>query len=122
MPVKQPIHPSMLPKLDPQYIAFHNTHIAHLTPPHTLPWDPAIRALPNVPGGSDPLPVQSIVDYEISTNTKVRVYTPEGEAPTGGWPALLFFHGGGWTLGGIGSEAAFCTKMAVRKCDPCRTL
>ncbi len=28
----------------------------------------------------------------------VRIYTPEGKGP---FPALMFFHGGGWVLGDL---------------------
>ncbi|KAJ3511130.1 hypothetical protein NMY22_g15750 [Coprinellus aureogranulatus] len=90
----QPIHPSLLSKLDPQYIQFHSKHIVNLVPPHTLPWDPAIRNAPAVPGGSEPLPVGKIQDFDVG-KTKVRAYTPEGNAPEGGWNTFIFFHGGG---------------------------
>lgn len=109
----QPIHPSFISKLDPQYLAFHNAHLTHLVPPHTLPWDPAIRNAPAVPGGSDALPVWKVKDFAVG-KTRVRTYTPHGEVPEGGWPVFIFFHGGGWTLGNISSEASFSTNMAVR--------
>ncbi|KZT02660.1 Alpha/beta hydrolase fold-3 [Laetiporus sulphureus 93-53] len=44
----------------------------------------------------------------------MRVFTPEGSAPLSGWPVLLYFHGGGWTLGNIDTESAFCTNMCKR--------
>ncbi|TFK22420.1 hypothetical protein FA15DRAFT_671538 [Coprinopsis marcescibilis] len=109
---KQPIHPSFLERLVPEYIEFHNKHVVHLTPPHTLPWSSEIRNAPAVPGGSDPLTVGKIEDFDI-TYTKVRAFTPIGEPPVGGWPVFIFFHGGGWTLGSIGSENSFCTNMCV---------
>ncbi|KAL3496083.1 Alpha/Beta hydrolase protein [Aspergillus germanicus] len=37
-----------------------------------------------------------------------RVYTPSG---TGPFPVHLNFHGGGWVLGGLASEAAWCRSM-----------
>ncbi len=33
---------------------------------------------------------------------RVRRYRPDRPAPPGGWPALLYLHGGGWMLGGLG--------------------
>ncbi|KAF5984241.1 d-amino-acid oxidase [Fusarium coicis] len=39
---------------------------------------------------------------------KVRIYTPEGPGP---FPVHLNFHGGGWVLGGLQSEAAWCRHM-----------
>ena len=75
-------------------------------------------------------------DYNLQ-NTKFRSFTPEGAAPSKGWPVLIYFHGGeihitnllvgveldrgtdlrflgGWTLGNIGSETAMATNMCVR--------
>ncbi|KAJ8487512.1 hypothetical protein ONZ45_g14312 [Pleurotus djamor] len=109
----QAIHPSVLHRLDPEYIAFHNIHVAHIVPPHTLPWDPSIRTAGGLPGGSEPLSVGKIEDHSLS-HCKVRVYTPEGSPPSGGWPVFIFYHGGGWTLGNIGTEASFSTNMCVR--------
>lgn len=50
------------------------------------------RTVPG-PGGSIPL----------------RVYTPAG---TGPFPALVFFHGGGWVLGSIEGSDATCRSLA----------
>jgi hypothetical protein len=129
---KQPLHPSVIPRLDPEYVEFHTKHILNLVAPHTLPWSPEIRNGPAVPGASAPLSVAKTQDYDLP-NTKFRAFTPEGEPPAGGWPLFIFFHGGllsqlnscqntsdkefhvgGWTLGNIGSETAFCTNMSVR--------
>ncbi|KAH9046257.1 alpha/beta hydrolase fold-domain-containing protein [Lactarius hengduanensis] len=104
------LHPSIIPRLDPEYAAFHNEHIIHLPQAHELPWDPAIRNMPHVPGSSAPLPVGRVEDHHLS-RCKVRVFTPEGPRPQRGWPVFIFFHGGGWTLGNINSENAFCTNM-----------
>ncbi|THU97426.1 hypothetical protein K435DRAFT_662798 [Dendrothele bispora CBS 962.96] len=113
---KQPLHPSVISKLDPEYIEFHNSTLQYITPPHTLPWDPALRNAPAVPGGTEPLKVGSVKDFEM-THTNFRAFTPEGEVPEKGWPVFIFFHGGGWTFGNIGSEQGFSTNMCVRaKC------
>lgn len=90
---KQPLHPSVVPRLDPQYAEFHNAELQYITPPHTLPWDPAIRNAPAVPGGSTPLKVGQTKDFDL-THTKFRSFTPEGEKPAAGWPVFIFFHGG----------------------------
>jgi acetyl esterase/lipase len=97
----QPLHPSMLGKLDPEYIDFHNKHVISIVPPHTLPWDPSIRNAPTVPGASEPLPVGKTHDINI-TNTKCRVFTPEGQPPKDGWPVFIWFHGG-----------AFCSRTGA---------
>ncbi|KAJ7134470.1 alpha/beta hydrolase fold-domain-containing protein [Mycena epipterygia] len=112
----QPIHPSIIPRLDPEYVAFHNEKLAQMIPPHTVPWTPALRNAPTVPGGSDPLPVGSTEDIAL-TYTKFRAFTPEGASPANGWPCFIFFHGGGWTFGNISSENSFSTNMCIRaKC------
>lgn len=98
----QPLHPSMVPLLDPEYVIFHNTHITHIVPPHTLPWSPELRKAPTVPGGSVPLQVGGVRDYEMqvptgsgnSASVKLRAFTPEGSPPEDGWPVFIFFHGG----------------------------
>ncbi|KAJ7069901.1 alpha/beta hydrolase fold-domain-containing protein [Mycena amicta] len=114
--IRQPIHPSMLSRLDPEYVQFHNNSLATIVPPHTLPWDPALRNAPAVPGGSAPLPVGATQDIDLSY-TKFRAFAPEGTAPATGWPCFIFFHGGGWTFGNIGAENSFSTNMCTRaKC------
>ena len=91
---QQPIHPSVIPKLDPEYLQFHNEHLQYITPPHTLPWDPSIRNRPALSGSSEPLVVGKTQDYDLP-NAKFRSFTPEGTAPsTQGWPVLIYFHGG----------------------------
>ncbi len=38
----------------------------------------------------------------------LRIYTPEGKGP---FPALVFFHGGGWVLGDLESHDALCRAL-----------
>ncbi|KAJ7147544.1 alpha/beta hydrolase fold-domain-containing protein [Mycena crocata] len=112
----QPIHPSMIARLDPDYVEFHNAKLAQIVPPHTIPWTPTLRDAPAVPGGSEPLVVGKTEDISL-THTKFRAFTPKGESPANGWPVFIFFHGGGWTFGNIGSENSFSTNMCNRaKC------
>jgi acetyl esterase/lipase len=89
----QPLHPEIIPRLDPDYRKFHDEVLQYIVPPHTLPWDPALRNAPAVPGGSLPLEVASTKDYELS-HCMVRVFSPKGDAPANGWPVFIFFHGG----------------------------
>lgn len=88
-----PIHPSMIARLDAEYVAFHNANLLDVKPTHLLPWDPAIRNGPAVPGGSPSLEVAKIQDFELS-KCPVRVFWPKGEKPEGGWSVFIFFHGG----------------------------
>ena len=91
MPVT--LHPSIIPRLDPEYATFHNEHIIHLPRAHELPWDPSIRETQVIPGCSEPLPVGRVEDFDLS-RCRVRVFTPEEPQPESGWPVLVFFHGG----------------------------
>src|SRR5262249_58080230 len=38
-----------------------------------------------------------------------RLYRPEGSGPL---PLLVYFHGGGWVLGGLASHDALCRSLA----------
>ena len=89
----QPIHPDFLPKLLPEYVAHHNATTLWGPSCHQIPWDPAIRLGPPVIGGSTPLKVGGTKDISLG-KFKVRVFTPEGDAPEGGWPVFIYFHGG----------------------------
>ncbi|KAM6501397.1 alpha/beta hydrolase fold domain containing protein [Amanita muscaria] len=107
----QPLHPSVIPKLDPEYIEFHNATFQYLPPVYAIPWNPAFRG-PKLPGTTKPLEVGKIQDYEL-TNTDCRTYTPPGEKPQSGWPLFITFHGGGWMFGRIDSDASFATRMCL---------
>jgi acetyl esterase len=57
-------------------------------------------------------PVEKVEDRTIplaGRSLPIRVYTPTGEAP---YPALVFYHGGGWVLGSIESHDAVCRELA----------
>ncbi len=41
----------------------------------------------------------------------VRVYTPEGSGP---FPALVFFHGGGWVLSNLDTHDGICRQLAKK--------
>lgn len=52
-------------------------------------------------------------DYTLDA-LAVRVYHPSDRPPTGGWPTLLYLHGGGWSLGGLDSHDWFAYSIAQR--------
>jgi len=123
------IDSSILERLDPEYVAFHNAHLLDCVPTEYRPWDPKIREEPAVPGASQPREVGSIKDFSLS-KTSIRTFTPKSERPPNGWPALIWLHGGslaskyvtteptnhdfkkgGWTLGNIDSESSFITQI-----------
>lgn len=41
----------------------------------------------------------------------IRIYTPEGNAP---FPALVYFHGGGWVIGTLDTVDTVCRALANR--------
>lgn len=42
----------------------------------------------------------------------VRSYRPAGVAKTEALPALVYFHGGGWTIGDLDTHDVFCRQLA----------
>ncbi len=44
----------------------------------------------------------------------LRLYLPEGPPPTGGWPVLLYLHGGGWNMGNHQTHDWFAFAIARR--------
>ncbi|CCO34861.1 hypothetical protein BN14_08970 [Rhizoctonia solani AG-1 IB] len=111
-----PIHSDIAPHLDAEYAAFHNKYLADRPAIHKLPWDPACRVGPINLGGLEPCKVGSVRDLTIPGATppvNVRVFTPPGERPEGGWPVLAYFHGGGWVLGNIDTENSFSARTCL---------
>lgn len=88
-PVLQPLHPSVRDALDPQYVKYHDEVVQFAPAAHERgPFHPSHRG-PPLPGGSAIRPVGSVKDYDLG-KFQVRVFTPEGQAPSTGWPALLW--------------------------------
>ncbi len=59
-------------------------------------------------------PFYKIWDHTVSAgdhDIPVRIFSPQAK---GDFPALLFFHGGGWVTGNIDSYDKVCTVMAHR--------
>ena len=54
-----------------------------------------------------------VADIDLK-GLRVRGYTPPGEAPPGGWPTLLYLHGGGWDLGNLDTHDWFAHALAQR--------
>lgn len=118
-----PIHPDILPLVDPQYVEFYNKYIINQQQVHYQPVAASRTSGVLIPGAGEPLKVASIKDYNFARKdsqgelVSVRVFTPSGEAPEGGWPGFLYMHGGGWVLGNINTENVHCTNWCARaKC------
>ncbi|KAI5464087.1 Alpha/Beta hydrolase protein [Mariannaea sp. PMI_226] len=110
----QPLHPAIRDKLDPQYVEHHDNYLQYMVPNELTPWNASSRtakgAVSLPPGGTKPIPVGSIEDYDVS-GFKVRVYTPTGECDDRGWPVLVWCHGGGWVNGNLNSGTDYCTQF-----------
>ena len=118
-----PLHPSVKDKLDPVYVDFYNDHIFDKQQVHLQPVSASRTSGILIPGGGPKLPVGKTEDIQIQRRetegpgVPVRVFTPEGERPSDGWPVMVYYHGGGWVLGNIETENTVCTNLCKRaKC------
>ncbi|RVX73085.1 hypothetical protein B0A52_02211 [Exophiala mesophila] len=108
-----PIHPNMLDRLDPVFVDLYNKYVAN-TP--NKPIDLAfLRSKYSVlySYGTGPAPdVARIYDTKIPVAPGVeidaRVYEPSSDGP---WPVHVDFHGGGWGLGDLDTEAHICKHI-----------
>ncbi|WP_311270953.1 alpha/beta hydrolase [Sphingobium sp. WCS2017Hpa-17] len=73
---------------------------------------PAMRDAMNQAGASLPSPWVAVSDHSAD-GVPVRLYKPH-RPPADNLPLLIFFHGGGWMLGGIESHDAPCRMIADR--------
>ncbi|KAH6696927.1 Alpha/Beta hydrolase protein [Plectosphaerella plurivora] len=104
------------PGLDPAWVRMWNEHGSAMVRADEVTLeeyhrDPAKYSFtyPTYPGPD----VHAVEDRDVPVTrpagtVAVRIYTPEGSGP---FPVHLNFHGGGWVLGGLGSEAAWCRHM-----------
>jgi acetyl esterase len=63
---------------------------------------------------SAPPAVQSVTDHAIAAETgqiTVREYRPAGNTALTPLPALLYLHGGGWTIGDIETHDVLCRSL-----------
>lgn len=92
-----PIHPSVLPLLDPEFVRLYNEHVAN-TPSGPIDLS-VLRSKYSVlySYGTGPAPACArIYDTTVPGHNgdliPVRVYEPVSQGP---WPAHIDFHGGG---------------------------
>ncbi len=114
------LHPTIKDKLDPVYADFYNKHIFDKQPVHLQPVAASRTSGVLIPGAGPKLPVGKTEDLRIrrretdGPDIPIRVFTPEGERPSDGWPVMLYYHGGGWVLGNLDTENVVCTNLCAR--------
>ncbi|CAP61385.1 uncharacterized protein PODANS_4_270 [Podospora anserina S mat+] len=115
------IEEHILPKLDPEFLQYFIDVIAKQPPAHTIPIE-EVRKSPQKhqpPCALDSSKEKGVGDHVVSsqdgTSIPVRVYHPvedeRGVVRPGPHPVHLNFHGGGFVLGDLHSEAGLCLVM-----------
>lgn len=100
--------------LDPQVQAMRAQRVKENIPPlYTLSVEQARQAdLASIRAGAgSPEPVAQIIDRPIpgpAGDLPIRLYRPEGD---GLFPTLIYFFGGGWTLGTIDTSDGICRSL-----------
>jgi acetyl esterase len=102
--------------LDPQARAFLDQLAAMGAPPLTEATPEQARAAMSAMAaiGGEPEEKAATEDRAIpgpSGDIPVRIYRPGGEARL---PAIVFFHGGGFVIGDIGTHDGMCHQLATR--------
>ena len=114
-----PLHESVAPLLDPEYVNFYNKNTINMQQVHLQ--SVAASRLSGLPIGAGPMqPVKATHDYHIERldskgpPVMVRVFTPNGVMPENGWPVSIYYHGGGWVLGDVKTENVVCSNICAR--------
>lgn len=115
-----PLHPSVVPRIDPVYASFYNEHIIGKQQVHLQPVEASRSSGVLIPGAGPSYPVAKAEDLSFprkqssGPDVRVRCFTPQGPRPERGWPCLFYFHGGGWVLGNIDTENVIATNLCGR--------
>ncbi|MBV60142.1 MAG: hypothetical protein CMH65_02450 [Nevskiales bacterium] len=112
----QPLHPSMAGKLDPVFEKLYNDHVAN-TPMKPIDLGKLRENYSRLYSyGTGPAPdvgktYDTTFPLEDGTEIPLRVYEP---ATPGPWPVHIDYHGGGWGLGDLETEAHICQHLCVK--------
>jgi acetyl esterase/lipase len=115
----QPLHPSVAPHLDPTFADLYNEHVAN-TP--NRPIDLALLrskysvlySYGQAPGPEVGRVYDSTVEGHDGAELAVRVYEPATKPVGGVWPVHVDYHGGGWGLGDLDTEAHICRHICAK--------
>ncbi|WDZ83012.1 alpha/beta hydrolase [Micromonospora cathayae] len=109
--------------LDPQVVAYRAQRAAAGTPQlytQTLAEARAADLAAIRAGGGDAEPVHQVRDTSLpgpDGDLPIRIYRPAGDGPL---PTLVYFFGGGWTLGSIDTADGICRRLA--NLVPCQVI
>ncbi|TDC43400.1 alpha/beta hydrolase [Micromonospora sp. KC213] len=109
--------------LDPQVVAYRAARAAAGTPPlytRTLAEARAADLAAIRAGGGDVEPVHEVRDTHLpgpAGDLPVRIHRPAGDGPL---PTLVYFFGGGWTLGSVDTADGICRRLA--NATPCQVV
>ncbi|KIM78222.1 hypothetical protein PILCRDRAFT_45997, partial [Piloderma croceum F 1598] len=79
---------SITPRLDPEYVEFHNNLVAQILPPRAMPWNPGTRYEVAMPGASVLLQVGSTKDINLR-KCWIRVIALPRSPHSRGWPVFI---------------------------------
>ena len=99
--------------LDPQARALIDLMVARQVPPvHTLTPAEARRLYRERRGFTqpEPPPVGEVRDLQPDGGVPLRLYRPVGP---GVRPVLVYFHGGGWTIGDLDTHDVLCRQLCA---------
>jgi acetyl esterase len=54
--------------------------------------------------------VAGVEDRFVHDDLAVRIYSPSGDGP---FPAIVYFHGGGWVMGDLDTHDALCRRLSI---------
>jgi acetyl esterase len=88
-----------------------------VAPVHTLPHEEARRVYRERRGFTQPAPPEVAELRALAADgpggpVPLRLYRPLGSDPALALPVLVFFHGGGWTIGDLETHDTLCRELA----------
>jgi len=104
--------------LHPQAQAFIDLLIArNIAPTHTLAPEEARRIYRERRGVTQPAPGEVAEVRELKAEgphgpIPLRLYRPLGAQPADLLPVLVYYHGGGWTIGDLDTHDTLCRELA----------
>ncbi|KAL2412729.1 hypothetical protein ABEF95_004634 [Exophiala dermatitidis] len=122
LPLRNPLHPSVVDQLDRAFVKLYNDYIANGPPiskdlnvvrqNYSALYSYAAAPATGV-GGIGETQVPGWDKYPGDIN--VRVFVPPGEEPGKRkiWPVHFNFHGGGWAVGDLETDAHICHHICA---------